>query len=288
MDFLNLIQPAIETLQTIGRDFIALIPGLVLAIIVFVLTFVAAGFVRTQVSRVMNRSKLQQGAVIVLSRMARVFVIIGGILIASSIVFPDLGPTQLLELLGIGSIAIGFAFQDIFENFLAGILILVSQPFRIGDQIIAAGYEGTVEEIETRATKIRTYDGRRVVIPNSQLFTGSVTVITAFDKVRSQYDVGIGYDEDIETARSVMVEAMKGLEGVYDNPEPAAIVVDLGASAVVLRLLWWTHPSVSNRVAGTDRVITAVKYALDDAGIEIPYNYINVVQMQDGSPIEQQ
>lgn len=286
MDFLQIVQPAIDSLRTFGNDFIGALPSLVLAIIVFFLTFFIAGIVRNQVRRVADRSKLQQGAAIVLSRMARVLVIIGGILIASSIIFPNLGPSQLLELLGIGSIAVGFAFQNIFQNFLAGILILITKPFKIGDQIIAAGYEGTVELIETRATMIKTYDGRRIVIPNADLYTNSVEVITAYDKVRSQYDVGIGYSEDIETARDVLKQAMIGLNGVMESPEPAVAVVDLGASAVVMRLLWWTSPNIGARTAAMDRVITAVKYALDDAGIEIPYNYLNVVAIkEDGEPV---
>ena len=94
------------------------------------------------------------------------------------IAIPSFQPAQLIQLLGISGVAIGFAFLDILQNFLAGILILLTEPFRLGDQIVVGGYEGTVEEIETRATSIRTYDGRRVVIPNSNLFTESVTVNT--------------------------------------------------------------------------------------------------------------
>ena len=86
-----------------------------------------------------------------------------------------------MQVLGIGSVAIGFAFRDILQNFLAGILLLVTQPFRIGDQIVASNYEGTVEDIQTRATFIRTYDGRHVVVPNADLFTDTVVVNTAFE-----------------------------------------------------------------------------------------------------------
>ncbi|MBR7552348.1 mechanosensitive ion channel, partial [Mycobacterium tuberculosis] len=77
------------------------------------------------------------------------------------------------------SVAIGFAFKDIFQNLLSGILLLLSEPFRIGDQIISGNFEGTVEDIQIRATTIRTYDGRKVVIPNSQLYTSPMTVNTA-------------------------------------------------------------------------------------------------------------
>ncbi len=100
---------------------------------------------------------------------------------------------NLVSTPGIGGVAIGFAFKDIFQNFLAGILILVTRPFRVGDQIVFKEYEGTVEDIQTRATSLKTYDGRRVIIPNGELYTNSLTVNTAFPRRRWQYDVGIGY-----------------------------------------------------------------------------------------------
>jgi small conductance mechanosensitive channel len=112
---------------------------------------------------------------------------------------------DLIQLLGISGVAIGFAFRDILQNFLAGILILLTEPFQIDDQIVFKGFEGTVENIETRATTIRTYDGRRIVIPNSELFTNSVTVNTAFDNRRLEYDVGIGYGDDIRANASKLL-----------------------------------------------------------------------------------
>ena len=90
------------------------------------------------------------------------------------------------------------------QNFLAGILILLTEPFEINDQIVFKSFEGTVENIETRATTIRTYDGRRIVIPNAELFTNSVTVNTAFDKRRIEYDFGIGYGDDIDHAKQLI------------------------------------------------------------------------------------
>ncbi|MFP3354118.1 mechanosensitive ion channel, partial [Pseudoalteromonas sp. SIMBA_153] len=95
-------------------------------------------------------------------------------------------PAKLIGALGIGSVAIGFAFKDIFQNLLSGILLLISEPFRIGDQIVSGDYEGTVEDIKIRATTIRTYDGRQVVIPNSDLYTSALTVNTAYKQRRLQ------------------------------------------------------------------------------------------------------
>lgn len=182
-----------------------------------------------------------------------------------------MGAAELIGLLGIGTVAIGFAFQDILQNFLAGILILITHPFAVCDQIVAGDHGGTVEEIQTRATFLRTYDGRRVVIPNADLFTDAVLVNTAFDYRRSQYDAGIGYPDDSDVAIDRMRSAMRSVEGVRDEPEPEVIPVELADSSVVLRARWWTASDQGTVMRTKGRVIAAIKKALDEAGIDIPY-----------------
>jgi small conductance mechanosensitive channel len=177
----------------------------------------------------------------------------------------------LFASLGVGTVAIGFAFRDILQNYLAGILLLLTEPFRIGDQIIFGGYEGTVEDIQTRATLIRTYDGRRVVIPNGNLFTQSVEVNTAFEKRRSQFDVGIGYGDDIATARRVMLEAMKSVDGVADDPPPEVLLVSLSDYSVNLRARWWTKSPRIEQMRVQDQVLEAIKNRVIAEGIDLPY-----------------
>jgi len=126
----------------------------------------------------------------------------------------------------------------LLQNFLAGILILLAEPFR-HDQIVFKEFEGTVENIQTRAT-IRTYDGRRIVIPNSELFTNSVTVNTAFEN-RRLYDVGIGYGDDIDLAKQLMLE-IHSVNGVLKDPAPDVLVVELAESSVNIRARWWINP----------------------------------------------
>ncbi|WP_229755789.1 mechanosensitive ion channel family protein, partial [Deinococcus soli (ex Cha et al. 2016)] len=103
-----------------------------------------------------------------------------GVLVALTVVFPTLTAASLFGALGVRGVAIGFAFKDIFQNLLAGLLILITRPFRIGDQIVSGEHEGTVEDIQVRATLLHTYDNRRVVIPNSELYTNRVIVNTAY------------------------------------------------------------------------------------------------------------
>ena len=188
-----------------------------------------------------------------------------------TVVFPSFRPGDLIQLLGIGSVAIGFAFHDIFQNFLAGILLLLTAPFKIGDQIKVENFEGTVEDIQTRATTIRTYDGRRIVLPNTSLFTNSVTVNTAFGKRRLEYEVGIDYKEDIDQVKKIILDAVNSINGVLEYPPAEALVVALAESSINIRVYWWTMmPRHMDALHLQDKVLTALKNSLIESGIDLP------------------
>ncbi|MGD2176704.1 MAG: mechanosensitive ion channel family protein [Anaerolineae bacterium] len=258
-------------LQDMISGFFAALPRVGLAIIVFALFYVAARWVKLVVKRVAQAAELSPGAEMVMGRLARWLVLGIGVLVALTVAVDSFTPGQFIQFLGIGSVAIGFAFHDILQNFLAGILLLLTEPFKIGDQIIVNQFEGTVENIETRATTIKTYDGRRVVIPNSHLFTESVTVNTAFPIRRSEYMVGIGASDDISDAMRLMLGAMTGVEGVLQEPAPDVLVAELGDFSVNIRARWWTDSVRSNLLQVQSRVIAAIKENLLAHGIDLPF-----------------
>ena len=197
--------------------------------------------------------------------------ILFGLLVVATIVFPSVKPADLLATLGIGSVAIGFAFKDILQNWLSGLLILYRQPFKTGDQIVSGGFEGTVQRIEARATLIRTYDGQLVVIPNSDIYTRAVTVRTAFPRRRTECEVGIGYGDDIAAACDLIVETLLDVEGVESHPTPEAFAWTLAGSSVNIKVRWWSDPTQISVVRTQGRVIAAIKNALSAAGIDLPY-----------------
>ena len=260
------------TLQSMINGFVARLPYIVVAIIVFVIFYFIGKGVRLLVRRVADRAKRNRSIGIVLGRLAQWLIWFVGLLIAAVIAVPNFTPGQLVQVLGIGGVAIGFAFRDILQNFLSGLLILLTEPFRIGDQIVFGTYEGTVEDIQTRATFITTYDGRRVVIPNAELFTNSVTVNTAFPKRRLEYDVGIGYGDDVEQARHLIFEVLGGMDDVLKDPKPEVFVVEFGPSSLNLRVMWWiATPRRLETLAAQDRVLAAIKQRLYvEAGIDLP------------------
>lgn len=255
-----------------ANDFIILLPNIVLAVIVFAIFFFIARNLKRLVRRLTQDRRQAHNLGLVLGRLAQGAVILMGLFIALSIVIPSLKASDLVQLLGISGVAIGFAFRDILQNFLAGILILLTEPFQIDDQIVFKNFEGTVEQIQTRATTIRTYDGRRIVIPNSELFTNSVIVNTAFEHRRLEYEIGIGYGDDIDTARRLILEAMNEIDGVLASPAADAIVVELAGSAVNIRARWWVQPPRRADVLDLqDRVLTNIKNKLVANGIDLPF-----------------
>lgn len=266
------ISAAWEKVQGMINGFIALLPNVVLALIVFAIFFIAAGAIRRLVRRLTRDRRHARNLGLILGRLAQWTILLIGLFISLSIVIPTLRAGDLVQLLGISGVAIGFAFRDILQNFLAGILILLTEPFHLDDQIIFKDFEGTVENIQTRATTIRTYDGRRIVIPNSELFTNSVTVNTAFENRRLQYDIGIGYGDDIDEAKRLILEAIHETEGVLSDPAPDAIVVDLAESTVNIRARWWVQPPRRAEVLDLqDRVLTTIKKKLTANGIDLPF-----------------
>ena len=261
---------AIGTVQGFVNESYALLPALVVAIVVFLLFLAVARGIRNVVHRVTPGPR-DSNIGIVLGRLAYAGIVLLGLFVALTIVIPSLEFSAIFAALGLGGVALGFAFQDIFQNLLAGILILLREPFREGDEITSGSYTGTVESIETRATFIRTYDGKRVIIPNSQIYTDPVEVITAYHMVRSEYDVGIGYGDDIDEAKRIALETVTGLDGVMKDPAPDVVTWDLAGSSVNLRVRWWTDPTRSNVVKVRDLVLRKVSQALLAEGIDLPF-----------------
>jgi small conductance mechanosensitive channel len=262
---------ALAQIEAMLTGFVRMLPAIILGLIVFVIFYIVAKTVRRLVRRFAERRAQYRNLELVLGRLAQWAILFLGVLVAVTIVFPTFSPGDLITVLGVGGVAIGFAFKDIFQNFLAGILILLTEPFRVGDQIIVGSFEGTVEEIQTRATFIRTYDGRRVVIPNADLFTDKVMVNTAFGVRRSQYDVGIGYGDDLEGAKRLILEAMREVEGVLSDPAPDVLVVELADSTVELRARWWSESSRADVLEVQDSVLAAIKDRLSENGVDLPF-----------------
>lgn len=276
-------QSIAHTANDLFNSFIERIPYFVAALVVMIIFWLLSLFFKKIVRRLLGNRSHHQNLVKVFQRVGSALIFFIGFMIAMVIAIPGFTPAKLIGALGIGSVAIGFAFKDIFQNLLSGILLLISEPFRIGDQIVSGNYEGTVEDIKIRATTIKTYDGRQVVIPNSDLYTSVLTVNTAYKQRRLQVAIGIGYEDDIEMAKAEIIKALENSDTVSTKAKPSVIATGFGDSTIDLMVRWFIEDGTqANKVASIHQVIVKIKTALDAAGVNIPFP-IRTLDMSDPS-----
>jgi small-conductance mechanosensitive channel len=193
-----------------------------------------------------------------------------GFLVVITIILPSMQPVDIFTSLGVGSVAVGFAFKDILQNWLSGVFILIRRPFHRGDQIKLGDIEGTVQAVETRATLVKTYSGRLVIIPNTEIYTKSLTVHTAYDIRRSEIVVPVGLEVDLDLAMETFRDAAASVEDVLADPPPDVLPWEFKDNNVNLRIRWWTKSQRSYEVRTRAGVVLAVKRMSEDAGIALP------------------
>jgi small-conductance mechanosensitive channel len=261
---------AYQSMRAMLVAVVAWLPRGLAAFLVIVVSLVLARGVRWAAQRSVYHKTAHQNLRVAVGRLAYAAAVAIGILVASTVAFPSFTIGSLIQLLGVSGVIVGFAFKDIFQNFLAGILLLVTNPFAIGDQIVVDQFEGTVEEIQTRATMIRTYDRRRVVVPNADLFTKAVIVNTAFDRRRVSCDVAVKGTDDVRSVKQLLERTVRsGVEGVDLDPVATVLLVRIAAEAMIFRIRWWSNPERGEYLIVQDRVLTAVFEALRGAKLVV-------------------
>ena len=261
----------VESLKDVLGSSVKILPGIITALVIIMLTRYAARFARNVANRIGRRTLESKSLQLLLRKTAHITTWILGIVFACIVAFPGLNLGDIVATLGLGSVAVGFAFQDIFKNFLSGILILIQRPFRIDDQIIVNDYEGTVEQIDIRTTQIRTYTNEVVLIPNSDVFTNAVRVRTAYNLRRTDLAVGVDYNTSLPEAQKILQQTIERVEGVLDEKTPEVDLVGFGDSSMDFVVRYWTNPRQPYVRQIQTKAIIAIKKALDDATIGIPY-----------------
>lgn len=192
---MDVLMHELAELLIAGVDFI---PKLVVAIVVFLVSLVLARLGGRAVGRVAFARGVDEEIRKLLRRLTTVAVIVVGTVVALDQV--DFDVTGFIAGIGLIGFTLGFAFQDIAKNFMAGILILLQQPFDIGDAIQVSGYEGTVTDVDIRATTIKAWDGQQVIVPNAEVYTSSIINYSKYPPRRIVLALGLGYDQDIARA----------------------------------------------------------------------------------------
>ncbi len=266
----GLIQSFLQTLPEKALQFGVRV---LLALIVFVIGAQLIKLVCRILKKSMQRGNADVGVIQFLGSFVRITLyVLLVFFIASGF---GLDAASVVALLGSAGVAIGLAIQGSLSNFAGGVLILLLKPFKVGDYIIAAnGNEGTVMEIQIFYTKLTTADNRMIVIPNGDLSNSSMINASAMPTRRIDISVGISYEADIRRAREVLTELMERDEMVLQDMDKRVFVDSLGDSAVILNVR--CHVASEDYWETRWRLTEAVKYALDEADISIPYNQLDV------------
>lgn len=270
-------QTVTESLIALWKDFLVRSPLIAASILILVLTGLFAKLIGWAASKIFEHRRMRASLKDLIYQLTSIAVWIVGILAAAVVAFPGMTPAKALTVLGLGSVAIGFAFKDIFENFFAGILILWRYPFDRGDFISCGEVTGKVEQITIRNTLIRKLDGELAVIPNGTLFKNNVDVLTNQPQRRVRIICGVAYAENIDQARQVITDAVRSCDTVQGVRTIEVFAVEFADSSVNFEVSWWTGSKPTDIRRSRDQVVAAIKRFLDDAGIEIPFPYRTLV-----------
>ena len=271
---MNSLDILVEQLWSMWARLVATVPSLAIALVIILLTWFAARFCRKIASRITQHTNMRESLKQLVDTVVSIGTWILGLMIAATIVLPGLTPASLVAGLGIGTIAIGFAFQDFFQNFLAGILIMLRQKMRIGDVIECEGIVGKVEHISLRETHVRKLSNELTIVPNSTLFKNPVEILTDKEQRRHEIIVGVSYDTDLEVARDVLRVAMEGVELIDQDRRIDIFAREFNSSSIDFLVRWWAGSKPYDMHETRDAVVRAIKGALDKAGIEIPFPYV--------------
>ncbi|MFQ4146627.1 mechanosensitive ion channel family protein [Chlorogloeopsis sp. ULAP02] len=256
------------TVRQFQRDSIDNLPSFLGALLAVIATWIIAISVRRLTLFGSRQWEVDHNSKILVSRLVYGIIWVIGTIVALGVLGLDF--TTLLGTLGLTSVAIGFSLRDILSNYFSGIILLASRPFRLGDQIVIKEIEGTVTQIQLRATTIKTYDGRVVYIPNQEVFSAIITNNTSSTIRRNSIMVGIGYSADITTAKQIINDAVLQVRGVEAEPKPEVLIRELAASTVNIEVRCWVNSRRLPFLETTSLIAQAIKEALQQAKIEMP------------------
>jgi len=240
---------------------------LVLALAIFFIGKWIARIIANVVRRLMDRAKLDA----MLTRFLSA-ILYGVLLVAVALAALDslgVNITSLIAVLGAAGLAIGLALKDSLSNFAAGVMLIIFRPFQVGDYINAGGASGTVDEIALFNTLLRTPDNQRVIVPNSEIFGGTITNVNSLGTRRLDLVFGIGYEDDMKKARQLLEQILADDERVLKDPAPAVTVAELADSSVNFNVRPWCNSG--DYWALRSDLLHRVKQTFDENGISIPF-----------------
>ncbi len=268
--------PTNFSLDTILEAVINFLPRLGAAALILLATHLLSRWITRLLRNRMEHGQRDPELIVLLEMLTRLGILALGIIIALEQIAPGRF-TSLIAGLGIGGIAIGFGLQDIIKNFISGILILLQQPFEIGDTIEVSGFGGTVLNISVRSTELKTWDGRIVIIPNGDVYSSSVVNYSKSVHRRVSLTIGVGCDSDLDKVARITHQVITGLQSVLKDPPPSVTFRNFGESSIDFTLLFWTDTTEVGINDAQDAAIKGLKEAFDREGIDLPYPTLSII-----------
>ncbi|MEP5504928.1 MAG: mechanosensitive ion channel family protein [Luteolibacter sp.] len=263
------LSPALKKLKTLRTSFVTKLPLIGIAILIVLVSIALANFLHRREGWY-EKIKVSSLTRLLLRRIVRIVLIGLGFVIALEILDATAIVGALLGAAGLAGLAIGFAFRNIAENYLGGILLSARNPFEIGDTVELNGRTGTVAMLTARDTVLITPEGNHLRIPNGMVMNSELLNFTRNPRRRFEFSVGVSVDLELNEARKVGLQAMKDSPGVLKDPKPSVTVDSLGDSTVILRFFGWVDQRESDYLKTRSETIRIVKVAYDEAGIEMP------------------
>ena len=237
------------------------------ALAIFIVGRWIARWLTNMVRKVMAKSSMDEMLINFLGNIVYMVLLLAVVMAA----LDHLGiqTTSLLAVFGAAGLAIGLALKDSLSNFSSGVMIILFRPFKVGDFVEAGGATGVIEEVRIFATIMKTGDNREIIVPNSQIYSGTIVNYSAKDTRRIDLVFGIGYDDDIAKAKQIMDDIMKQDDRILSDPAPAVAVGELADSSVNFNVRPWVNSGDYWPVRGD--LLEKIKLAFDANGISIPY-----------------
>ena len=272
--FLILVQQTLEDISKqiteastqVWKRLIGFIPEIGSAFLILVLTLLLARFVRRTISRAMATTKADQNIQSLVVRIGGIAVWLVGLAVTLSVLNVD--AAALFAALGLTGAALGFAIRDIIANFIAGVVLLSTRPFKIGDLVTIETFEGIVEDLAIRATILKTVDGREVAIPNAKVFSAVVIKHSLQSSRRVIVNLPIDDSCSFEQVKDIVLNTLKNFEEITEDPAISISITSFSANVINLEVWFWVKPEFGLGIISTQTKL-AIKAALDKEGIQL-------------------
>lgn len=282
------MEDMIQILESYWETFLVLLPKIAIAVIIFIVFLIIASKLSQIVRRAASLRMDDPLVIRFLGRIAKWSLIVSGLILCMFILGLGGIAGGLIAGAGVSAIIIGFAFKDIGENFLSGIILAFSRPYNIGDKVETGDIYGIVRALDLRNTHIKTFDGKDVYVPNAMVLKNPLINYTRDGYLRYEFLVGIDYEDDINNASDVIIEAVKCVEGVLDGENAPEVQVDeLSTSTINLKVYFWTdtfdHSKDDFQIK--TEVMNETKKALIENKITMPADILELKVYNEKLPI---